>query len=193
MKTKRLFQLARSIENEVGEKITSGVSQGVKKKFVVQEIVKDFFSTYFPEGGSLSEEGLFLSKHMMVGGLIAAKELGWPGKKAAKQLCRGLLQGLTENGYPFLHCANVMTRAAIYAAFLTNYDVCEMLEVVVGIVLKVGREKDINLAELVKSISRSAVDTTKSFPQEDTDPMGNMLMNLLDGKLYIDEDECHQC
>ena len=178
----------QSIENETFEKIRTGVTEGVKKKFVAQEIARSVFLAHFPPGESMATEGNWICRYIFSGGLAAAAELDWKLEKAAKQLARGLLAGIRERGGDFMTGACTVVRSAIQCALLTKADINKVTENVIGAVHKQGREENCNLEELLIGVSRTAVNAAQAFPKEDFKSIEQMFMGLLEGKTHFDEE-----
>ena len=189
MKIRHELRLLKSIETQVQDKIRVGLLEGHKKKFVIQEIARDMFATYSPAKGNLPVDSNWIAKHIFLGGFAAAGELNWKIGKAAKQIARGLLLGIRDSGSDFSVGSCLVVRAAVLSALQIGADPSQVTERVISVVLDAGRERDVNLDDLLLKVSRVAAEATRFHPEEDLALMESMILELLDGRELVDEDE----
>lgn len=189
MTSKKLSKWADELEQQACEQLLRGFPQREKKKSLIQEIAYNLLLENFPQKGSLHGEGIFIARHVLVGGLAAAEKLDYSSGKIARQMCIGLLKAICEKERDFIRSADLITRAAVQAALLVDYDVCRMTEEVVGAVLKVGQSKVFDSEELVKKVARAAVSVAGSFSTKDSGSLRGLLMALLEGKVCLPEDD----
>ncbi len=189
MKTKEIAQWAGVIEQDARQRIGVAVARDSQRKSAVQAAACELWAKHFPKKGAVNAEGIFISRHILVGGMAAVEKAEWPLEKALRPLCIGLLNATLSKQKNFIEAAEEITRAAIQAALLADYDACKMTEEVVGAILKAGQDKKYKSGDLLKTISRSAVLAARSAPQKKSDLLEPMLMDLLEGKIDLSVDE----
>jgi len=176
---------ADQIESEIKDMMRTGFAKGAGKKNLTEEAASKIFRTHFFSEASICGEGVFIIRHILIGGISAAKELEWLEKKATKQLCIGLLNCLCDFEKDFILSSSMLVRGAVQAALLANQDPCAMTEDVIGAILKVGKTKVYKTNDLMKSVARAAVAAGNAFPQKEASNLKEMMFSLLDGKLKI--------
>ncbi len=178
-----------ALKYEVYGQIQAGVAEGIQKKILYQQIARDAFLRFFSREDNLTTDGKKVCDAVFSGGLSAAREVGWPEKKAARHLSLGLLEGIGQSGGHFFSGGSTVVRSAILCALLDKHDFYAVAEAVVGAVMEAGRHKDCNLEELARRVSHAAVDAANSFPSENIAPMEHLLMGLLSGRVHLEGDE----
>jgi hypothetical protein len=161
--------------------------QNLGKKDTLQQLAEDFYRSNLPGEKNFTADCSWLARHIIIAGINAASEQGWPVEKTIKQISQGVLEALTKAKLQFIAAACILMRAAVQAALMSKTDVGKTTETIVGVTIKAGSKSGENLPELSKKISRTAVITANSFPKEDKSSMKKILMDLLDGKLKLED------
>ena len=176
---------AEDIEKQVYKTIITGTEKGLKKKELIEDLTEKLFHKHFCSDARICGEGVFITRHILIGGITAAGSINWAEEKAVKKICTGLLKSLNKHEKNYIQAATILIRGTVQAALLSGYDACAMVEEAIAAILKVGKNKPYNPTELVKAIARAGVSASSTFPQKGTAKLEKMMVSLLEEQRQV--------